>query len=268
MHETIAILVRHGYLVLFAWVLLEQLGIPVPSFPMLLGAGALAGAGKLDFTTALLVATLAALISDVFWFCFGLWRGTTVLRWLCKVSLEPDSCVRRTEDAYTRYGEKSLLAAKFIPGLGTVAPPLAGASEMPWYRFLLFDGLGVLIWTSSYIAIGYAFTDQLEDIALYALRLGQFLIVFVAGGLAAYIGYKYLQRWRFLRELRIARVTPVELKRMLDAGERVQIVDLRHSIEVQSKPLALPGAFHFDPTEIESIVSEISADQDVILYCT
>ena len=268
MHETVAILVRHGYLVLFAWVLLEQLGVPVPSFPMLLAAGALAGSGRLDFATALLVATLAALISDAFWFAFGLRRGTAVLRWLCKVSLEPDSCVRRTEDAYTRYGEKSLLAAKFVPGLGTVAPPLAGASEMPWYRFLLFDGLGVLLWTSSYIAIGYAFTDQLEDIAAYALRLGQLLFVVIAAALAAYVTYKYVQRLKFLRELRIARVTPLELKRMLDGGERVQIIDLRHPIEVQSTPLTLPGAIHFDPEEIDQIISAISADQDVILYCT
>jgi membrane protein DedA with SNARE-associated domain len=268
MHQTIAILVHHGYLVLFAWVLLEQLGMPVPSLPMLLAAGALAGSGQLGLGRALLVAVFAALISDAFWFSFGRRRGTAVLRWICRITLEPDSCVRRTEDVYTRHGANSLLAAKFVPGLGAVAAPLAGASGMPWYRFLFFDGLGVLIWSSSYIGLGYVFTDQLEDIARYALRLGEFLIVLLAGVLAGYIGFKYIQRRRFLRELSIARVTPVELKRMLDAGERVQIVDLRHLIDVESAPLALPGAIHFDPQQIDGIVSRLSIDQDVILYCT
>ena len=268
MQETIAILVHHGYLVLFAWVLLEQLGMPVPSLPMLLAAGALAGSGRLGLGTALVVAVFAALISDAFWFCFGRWRGKTVLTWICRVSLEPDSCVRRTENAYTRYGAKSLLVAKFVPGLGTVAPPLAGVSRMPWYRFLFFDGIGVLIWASSCIGLGYVFTDQLEDIARYALRLGEFLIVLLAGALVAYVGFKYIQRRRLMHELKIARVTPAELQRMLEAGEQVQIVDLRHSIEVAADPSTLPGAIHFDPKEIDRIVSTLSADRDVILYCT
>jgi membrane protein DedA with SNARE-associated domain len=268
MQATVAILIHHGYLVLFVWVFLEQLGLPVPSLPMLLAAGALAGSGRLDLRTALSVAVLAAYISDGFWFCFGRRRGKTVLQWICKISLEPDSCVRRTEDVYVRYGAKSLLVAKFIPGFGIVAPPLAGISRMPLYRFVLFDGFGVLIWTGCYIGLGYVFTDQLEDVASYALRLGEFLVVLLAGVLATYIGFKYVQRRRVLRELRIARVTPEELKRMLEAGERVQIVDLRHALDFEAEPVTLPGAIHVDPQDIDRLVSEIANDRDVILYCT
>src|SRR6266576_2276413 len=121
MQGVIAFLIRHGYLVLFVWVFLEQLGLPVPALPILLAAGALAGSGRMSLGTSLFVAVLAALLSDGFWFTFGRRRGTTVLRWICKISLEPDSCVRRTQDVYSRNGAKSLLVAKFIPGLGAVA---------------------------------------------------------------------------------------------------------------------------------------------------
>ena len=268
MHETVAILLEHGYLVLFVWVLLEQLGLPVPSFPILLAAGALAGSGRLHLKMALLVAVLAALISDSFWYSFGRHRGKAVLRWICKISLEPDSCVRRTEDVYIRHGARSLMVAKFVPGFGTVAPPLAGVSRMPLYRFAVFDAFGILIWTACYIGIGYAFTDQLEDVARYALHLGQFLVLLLFGALFGYIGYKYAQRRKLLHELRIARLSPEELKGMLEAGDKIQIVDLRHSLDFAVDPFTLPGAIHFDPSDIDKLVGEIVRDRDIVLYCT
>jgi membrane protein DedA with SNARE-associated domain len=268
MHTVIKFLEGHGYLVLFVWVLIEQLAVPVPSIPILLAAGALAGAGRMSLGTALMIAVLAALLGDGFWFTFGRRRGNTVLRWICKISLEPDSCVRRTQDNYTRYGAKSLLVAKFIPGFGTVAIPMAGISRMPPHRFLLFDGSGALIWAGCYIGLGYLFRDQLEDLANYAQRLGQFLALLLIGALVAYVGRKYFQRRKFMRELRIDRVTPAELKRMIDTGEELQIVDLRHSLNFKAEPFTLPGAIHFDPQEIDKLVVEIARDRDVILYCT
>jgi membrane protein DedA with SNARE-associated domain len=267
MKETIAIVVRHGYLVLFVWVLLEQFGLPLPSLPMLLAAGALAGAGQLSLQTALLLAGVAALISDLFWYAFGRWRGKTVLRWICKISIEPDSCVRRTENVYARYGEKSLLAAKFVPGFGTVATPLAGISRMPIHRFVFFDGLGIMIWTACYIGLGYAFADQLENIARYSLHFGEFLIIVIAAALLAYIAYKYIQRRRLLRELNFARISPNELMRMMNAGEQVQIVDLRHLLDFELDPFTVPGAIHVDPNSVDSIVRDMASDADVILYC-
>jgi membrane protein DedA with SNARE-associated domain len=268
MQATIEFLIRHGYLVLFLLVFLEQLGLPVPSFPVLLAAGALAGSGHLSLEVAFALAVFAALLSDGFWFAFGRRRGSSVLRWICKISLEPDSCVRGTQDIYVRHGAKSLLVAKFIPGLNAVAAPLAGIFRMRLIQFLLFDACGVLLWAASYIGLGYIFTDQLEVVANYSLRLGQFLVVLLASALVAYIGRKYYQRRKFLRELRIARITPLELKRMLDAGELVQIVDLRHSVDFEAEPATLPGAMHFDPHDIDRLLLEIAMDRDVILYCT
>jgi hypothetical protein len=176
--------------------------------------------------------------------------------------------VRRTEDAFMRYGAKSLLISKFVPGLNFAAAPLAGISRMRIRRFLPFDALGALFWAGGYVGLGFAFSEQLETIGLYALRLGASLLVLLGGGLLVYIAWKYLQRQKFLRELRIARIAPEELKKKLDAGEDIQIVDLRHAIDFAAEPQMVPGALHFDPKEIEQHKELILRDRDVVLYCT
>src|SRR5262245_7301022 len=130
MTETINFLLQHGYAVVFWWVLAEQLGLPIPAVPVLLAAGALSGPGKLDFGMTLALGTLASLTSDTAWYALGRYRGGPVLSFLCRISLEPDSCVRRTHDTFSRHGVRSLLIAKFVPGLNTAAPPLAGMIGM------------------------------------------------------------------------------------------------------------------------------------------
>src|SRR5213083_2881098 len=125
MDGIIDVLVRHGYLVVFGWVLAEQIGLPLPAVPFLLAGGALAGNGRLSLALVLAAAALASLVSDSIWYWIGRVGGGRVLRWLCRIFLEPDSCVRRTQDAFGRYGARSLLFAKFVPGFNTAAPPLA-----------------------------------------------------------------------------------------------------------------------------------------------
>ncbi len=266
--EAIQFLVRQGYTVLFVWVLVEQIGLPLPAIPLLLAAGALAGAGRLNIAIAIGVAVLAALLSDIVWYQIGRHRGSRVLQLLCRISLEPDWCVRRTEDVFARHGARSLLVAKFIPGLNTVAPPLAGIFRMRLPRFLLFDSLGALLWAGGFAGLGYLFSQQLERVAASALRLGTSLVGVLVGGLAAYIIWKYVQRQRFLRQLRIARISPEELKRKLDAGEDVVIVDLRHSLDFQAKPHTIPGALRLPVEELEQRHHEIPSNRDIVLYCT
>lgn len=268
MQPLIRFLLHHGYSVLFIWVLLEQGGLPIPSIPLLLAAGALAGAGKMSLPLAILLPVVAGTIADTWWFEFGRRRGVKVLNLICRISLEPDSCARRTQDLYARFGAKSLLFAKFIPGLAMVAPPLAGVFRMRWPRFLMNDFLGSAIWSGALVGLGYAFSAELERIANYVLRLGELLIVILVVGLAGYISHKYYERRKFLRNLRIARIFPEELKAMLDAGEQIQIVDLRHSMEFEAEPLTIPGALRMDPSELEVRQKEILRDRDVILYCT
>src|SRR5216117_3154483 len=151
MNEILEFVVRHGAAVLFAAVFVEQIGIPLPAAPWLLAAGALSGAGKMNWAVALGAATLASMLADLIWFYLGRYAGHRVLNFLCRISLEPDSCVRRTQDVFTRYGMRGVVAAKFIPGLSTLAPPLAGSSGVSAPRFFFFDGLGSLAYGGGFI---------------------------------------------------------------------------------------------------------------------
>ena len=268
MDETIQFLLRHGYSVLFVWVLAEQIGLPLPAIPILLAAGALAGAGRLGLVLAVSLAVLASLLSDTIWYQIGRHRGAKVLQLLCRISLEPDACVRRTENVFARHGAASLLVSKFVPGLNTAAPPLAGIFRMGLARFLLFDGLGALLWAGTFAGLGYLFSQRIEQVAAPALRMGSSLAAILAGCLAVYILWKYVQRQLFLRQLRIARISPKELKEKLDAGEEVVIVDLRHSLDFQAEPHTIPGALRVPVEELDQRHHEIPKNLEVVLYCT
>lgn len=268
MSETLDFLVRHGYAVLFAWMAAEQLGLPIPAIPLLLAAGALAGSGRLSLAPVLLVSVVASLLSDTLWYEIGRRRGVRVLHFLCRVSLEPDSCVRSTEQVFGRYGVRSLLVSKFVPGLSTAAPPLAGIFGMRLPRFLLFAGLGALLYAGTFAGLGWLFSAQLERVAAGALLMGEWLLLLLVGALAAYVLGKFWQRQRFLRVLRVARITPEELKERIDRGEEIVIVDLRHPLDLDSEPHHIPGALHLSPDELDARHHEIPRDRDIVLYCT
>ena len=258
-------LIRHGYAVLFGWVLLEQMGLPIPAAPLLIAAGALARAGKMNLTFALALALIAVILADLFWYSLGRYRGGRILKLLCRISLEPDSCVRRTENLFVRHGVHSLLVAKFVPGLNTAAPSLAGIFRMPVRRFMIFDSLGALLWVVSVTSLGLIFSDQLKQIAL---RWSGWLVAVLAGSLAAYVLGKFIQRRRFIRRLRIARITPKELMDKLRAGETISIVDLRQPMDIEAFPQMIPGALRIAMEEIEERHAEIPRDRDVVLYCS
>jgi membrane protein DedA with SNARE-associated domain len=268
MHGMLEFVLRHGYLLLLGWVFAEQAGLPVPSLPLLLAAGVLAGTGRLNAGACLAASVAGALTADTIWYRLGRAKGIRILQWLCKISLEPDSCVRRTEGIFEKLGAKSLLVAKFLPGLSTVATPLAGVFHMRLRRFLLFDALGCLLWASTFLGIGYMFSEQIERIAENLRLAGGWAMALLIGGLAAYITYKILARKKFMRDLRIARITVDELKKKIDSGEQLAIVDLRHSLDFEADPETIPGAFRVDAEELEQKGNSLPHDRDVILYCT
>jgi len=266
--EAIPFLIQHGYALLFSWVLVEQMGLPIPAIPLLLAAGALTGSGRLDLALAMGSAVSAVLVADMFWYYLGRYRGSRILKLLCRISLEPDSCVRRTENVFIRHGAHSLLIAKFVPGLNTAAPSLAGIFRMPLLRFMLFGGLGAFLWVATFGGLGYVFSDQLEQIATYSLRWGSWLVVVLVGSLAAYIFWRYVQRRRFLHRLRISRISPPELMETIRTGAEVMIVDLRQPIDIETLPSKIPGALHMAMEELERRHQEIPRDRDIVLYCS
>jgi membrane protein DedA with SNARE-associated domain len=268
MNSLVEFLVRHGYLLLFVWVLAEQSGLPIPSAPLLLAAGALAGTHRMNLAMTIALPAAATAICDVFWYEFGRLRGVKVLQWLCRVSLEPDTCVHRTQVRFERNGPWELVVAKFVPGLNAVASPLAGIIRMPWQRFAILDGLGTLLWVTAYIGTGYVFSNELDDVALRLAFLGRGLIALLFAGLLLYIGGKYFKRRRFLNNLRIARIGPEELRQRIDAGENILIVDLRHALEIEIDPETIPGAVHMDAGELEEAFEVIPRDRETVMFCS
>jgi membrane protein DedA with SNARE-associated domain len=268
MAETLQFVVQHGYLLLFFWVIAEQAGLPIPASPLLLAAGALAGQHQLKFALIIVVAATGSLVSDTFWYFFGKRKGTVVLNWLCKIALEPDSCVRRTESTFTRLGYRTLLICKFIPGLNTAAPALAATAGIGLPQFLLFDWLGALLWASAFAGLGLAFSKQLDRVADDVARFGSWTILLVIAGIASYVAYKFYQRGRFLKQVAGARIAPEELREKLDAGEPVTIIDLRHPLDLLPDPRTLPGAIRISPEELQHRNSEITRDGEIVLFCT
>ena len=195
----------------------------------------------MNLALAITFAVLATMASDALWYTLGRRKGVRVLQLICRISLEPDSCVRRTQVSFGRNGSHVLLVAKFIPGLNVMAAPLAGIIRMGWRRFVLFDALGAWLWAGAFMVTGYTFSGELERIAARAAHLGEWLLVLLLAPLAGYIGWKLYNRQRFLRRLQIARITPEELKGKIDAGEDVIILDLRHALDFETQPETIPG---------------------------
>jgi membrane protein DedA with SNARE-associated domain len=268
MAEAMAFLARQGALLLFLFVLAEQLGLPLPAVPVLLGMGALARTGHFSPLTVVAIALGASLAADLVWYALGRWRGARVLNLLCRISLEPDSCVRSTQAVLAARGAPALLYAKFVPGLSTVAPPVAGLIRMRPARFLLWDGAGALLWAGVYIGLGWAFGPQIERVVVAVLDVGGRVFVLAALALAAYLAWKWAQRRRFLRQIEVDRVTPEELRRKIEAGEDVVVVDLRHSTDFEADGSTLPGALRLAPDAIDARIDGIPPGREVILFCT
>ena len=262
------ILIAYGYLLLFAWVFVEQLGLPLPATPVLLAAGALSVAGPIHFHLAFVTGVVAAVAADSVWFHFGRRYGHHVLRLLCKLSLEPNTCVRRTQDSFGRRRGVMLAFAKFVPGLAMLAPPVAGQNGMDFGSFLAYDGLGASLWVGTLLVIGRFFGDMLKRNPRLLDWAGEFSGALLFLGIVGFFVGRLYRRRAVLKQLAASRLEPEELKHLLDAGEPVYIVDLRHPLELLPEPFTLPGALHMSPETLAARHGEIPRDRDVVLYCT
>jgi len=265
--------VGHAYAILFLWVLVEQLGLPVPSIPLILTAGTLSATHRLSASSAELVIVAACLISDSAWFAMGRNFGSRVVRLLCRMSLEASTCVARTEGYFTRRGPVTLLFAKFVPGLSTVAAPIAGQTGMNYPRFLLYDLSGSLFWSLSFLFAGRFFGDVASRSQEFFAFLSHFAAVVFVLLVAGFFLWRVVKHRRFLSLVRDMRIDPEELKAMLDESAvdgtpQPFIVDLRHPLDYLPDPRVLPGAMRIGPSEVARHSERIPRDRDVILYCT
>ncbi len=265
--------VKYAYLILFVWVLVEQLGIPVPSIPLLLTAGTLSATHKLSAFVALLCVLAACMISDSMWYLLGRSYGNKVLKLLCRFSLEASTCVTKTEGYFTKRGPVTLLFAKFVPGLSTVAAPIAGQTGMPFGRFILYDLAGSLIWAETYLLAGRFFGDIAKKSAPFLHVLSHFAVLLVALMVVGIFMYRLIKQRKFMADVRARRIEPEELMAMIDDAEKTGdsppfIVDLRHPLDYLPDPRVLPGAVRVGPAELGIHSDRIPRDRDVILYCT
>ncbi|HEX8751230.1 MAG TPA: DedA family protein/thiosulfate sulfurtransferase GlpE [Nitrospira sp.] len=267
MQQALEFLLQHIEMVVFLTVLAEQAGIPIPAVPVLLAAGAVAGDGQASLSVLTGLSVAACLLGDMVWFELGRHRGRQALTLLCRISLEPDACVRRTENLFITHGIRALILAKFIPGLSTLAPALAGLFKVSIGRFFFFNGIGSLLWSASFILLGYVFSNQIGYIGELAMQFGTTAVSIFAVSLGGYLLYKYLHRQKLLRELRVARITPSELKQLMDDGHQSVVVDLRDILDHMADPYTIPGALRISPEELEQRHHDIPRDRDVILFC-
>jgi len=263
------ILANYGLPLVFGAVFIEQIGAPIPAIPWLLAVGSLSATGRISPTQAIALTVIACLLADCIWFYLGRYRGNKVLGFLCRISLEPDSCVRRTQNMFTRYGLRSLVVAKFLPGfLSTVAPPLAGMSKMSVSRFLFFDGLGSVLYGVVFVLLGYAFSNQIQQITDALTGIGGKALGLLAVLMAMYIGIRYWQRRRLLNELSMARISVSDLRGKQQAGEAVTILDLRSSVALEEDPEMIPGAVRASLDDIKQGNHQLPRDGEIVVYCS
>jgi len=266
MNFTIELLMTYGYTAVFVCVLAEQIGAPLPSTPVLMTVGALGGLGRLNPLAAWFLAVAASLIGDSVWFYLGKSRGTAVLRLLCKISLEPDTCVQRTSSTYSKYGAGWLLFSKFIPGVSTIAPPMAGISRVNPWKFIVMDGAGAGLWAGAFIFAGWCFRRQTDAIASHLDQCGKLLGVSLACAIFIYVLFKFIERKRVPRSLQLDRIAPLELKQLIESGEAITIVDLRNSIEWRNA--RIPGSLMITAEELGTLVPTLPEAATTIIYCS
>jgi membrane protein DedA with SNARE-associated domain len=269
MQDLVGFLVRHGYVVVGIVAFLDQGGIPFPAFPFLLATGALTRSSPdLDIWTIGVVAVGAAVVSHVVWYEVGRRGKGDVLGFMCRISLEPDLCVRDAHNAFARWGAGAVLLSNFIPGFGVVAQPIAGMMRMPRWRFLGLNLLGAVLWAALPLALGYWLSAEIERVLAAVAQLGTSAGVVLALAFGVYVARKVWRRQLVLRDLRLARITPEELQERLGRNEPTVILDLRHELEFAGDPRSIPGALRMSPDELERRHAEIPRDREVVLYCT
>lgn len=266
MNEFLQLLEQFGLIIVFLNVFLEQIGLPIPAYPMLLVTGAMTSTADFSAAGLLCTAMLGALLADMFWFFAGRRIGRRVLGKLCRISLSPDSCVRQTESLYLKVGPSSLLFCKFVPGFASIAGALAGALGTRLWVFILFDALGAAIWAGSAILLGSLFDTAINELLDMLVAMGKWGAMLLALALAVFIAKKWWERYHFLKELRMARISVSALNEMIEGGMNPVIIDTRSA--VQAEEGWIPGARFIGVDQLDQLGDDIDPEQHIILYCS
>ncbi|HEV3240093.1 MAG TPA: rhodanese-like domain-containing protein [Casimicrobiaceae bacterium] len=266
MDHLIALIQQYGLSFVFLNVLALQAGLPLPAYPTLIVAGALAAAGGTPAYQLIGVGVAGALIADTGWYVAGRKFGMRILSTLCRVSLSQDTCVRQTESIFQRFGPASMLFAKFVPGFASVATALAGAIRLNYATFVAFDMVGAGLWVGLGVGLGYLFRDAIGEVMAKLASLGKYGVMLVVAGFLLWIVIKWFRRYMFVKQLRMDRVTVDELRDLIDEQKVQAIVDVRSAL-TQAATGRIPGARAIDMKRITEGFKGVAVDGEVIVYC-
>jgi membrane protein DedA with SNARE-associated domain/rhodanese-related sulfurtransferase len=266
MEHLITLIEHYGLALVFVNVLLLQAGLPVPAYPTLIVTGALAARSPYTLPGLVATAVAASVIADLGWYLVGRRLGGRVLKTLCRISLSPDSCVRQTESIFTRWGARSLTVAKFIPGFASVATAMAGIVRLSPWRFLVFDAIGAALWSGVAISLGYIFRNAVNDVLDVLAAMGRIGLALVVAAFVGYVIMKWVQRQRFIRQLKMDRMTVDELRELFDAGTPTTVVDVRSPLS-QATTGRIPGAITVNVTNMPLELLAVPLTNEVVVYC-
>ena len=270
MDHFVLLIAHHGYLVLFLVVLAEAIDIPLPASLAMVAGGAAAAAGDLRAPVVFLVAVIALLLGDSIVYFMGRYMGWALLGFLCKVSVNPETCILRSAELFYKRGKTTLIIAKFIPGINTMAPPLAGSMRMRFEQFLWLDFLGASLYTLAYGGLGYVFHRFLTAIARAIGAAGHVAGMGIAIVVAGYAGYRF---WLYYKN-RVYRIVPrVQIQELLgklksEEGDKILIVDVRSHGYYDSKAARIKGSIRIEPNNLNEEIKHLPKDKDIYLYCT
>jgi len=268
MQELTTLLTHYGLALVFANVLLTQLGVPLPALPVLIVAGALAQQGAWSPAALIGIAVAASLLGDLPWYIAGRLAGYRVLKTLCRVAIEPDSCVKQSESIFERWGAPSLLVAKFVPGFSIVAPPIAGALRLGIARFLIYSAVGAAVWAGAAIVVGMAFNHQIDRLLDWLAETGERTALVIGAAIGFYVALKWFERRMFIRTMRMARITIDELHELMQRQPSPIILDARSQTARRIDPRRIPGAIVVDIARPEIGLADVPTDRELIVYCT
>jgi len=270
MNGLLSLLARHGYAVTFWMLLAEALGLPLPAAIALVGAGAAIASHTLVGTRVLFVALIALLIGDSVQFWLGRYSGWALLGFLCRLSLNPETCILRSAESFYKRGRVTIVIAKFIPGINTMAAPLAGSMKMRYGQFLLLDFAGAWFYTLTYLTVGYLSRDFLAAVLQSFYAAGRVMEVVLIVAVVAYAGYRIVQFRKFKIYDVVPRVQVADLSARLAAGEqdKLLIVDVRSHGYYDQGAERIHGSIRIEPNNLEEEVKNLSKDRDLYLYCT
>jgi membrane protein DedA with SNARE-associated domain/rhodanese-related sulfurtransferase len=264
MHDIPTLIHDYGVLVVFAAVLVEGIGVPVPSFAVVVLAASVLDHAHLG--SIFLAAFIAGLLTDLAWYWAGHRLGYKLLRTLCRVSLSTDSCVQRTESVFLRWGLSSLLVARFLPGYSLVAQPLAGALRQPFVPFLFYDLVGMVVWCVAGIVLGAVFSSAVGDVLNFLDRFGTYGTLALLFAFFAYIAYRWYRRQAVIKQLRMDRISAIELRRLIQEGSQPVILDIRPD-GARAREGIIPGSIYVNPMAIEKLETTILSAHEIVIYC-